>query len=128
MTTQNLKDVLIRNRILREINLLCSSVPNDVDVKDDESVTPYRVYVGRVGLVPVEIGNDIEENSGIQISSVRIRDVLWEGRTRVSFTLLWTCSGNNKDSRVESVDVYQQVNMDMSCSWCRSASYSSYAR
>ena len=46
---------------------MCSSVPNDVDVKDDESVTPY-VYVGRVGLVPVEIGNDIEESSGIQIS------------------------------------------------------------
>ena len=108
MTTQNLKDVLIRNRILREINLLCSSVPNDVDVKDNESVTPYRVYVGRVGLVPVDIGNDIEESSGIQISSVRIRDVLWEGRTRVSFTLLWTCSGNNKDSRVESVDVFNK--------------------
>ena len=107
MTTQNLKDVLIRNRILREINLLCSSVPNDVDVKDNESVTPYRVYIGRVGLVPVEIGNDIEESSGIQISSVLIRNILWEGRTRVSFTLLWTCSGN-KDSRVESVDVFNK--------------------
>jgi hypothetical protein len=102
-----MKDILIRDRILSEINLLCSSVPNDTasDTHDKDTVSPYRVYVGRMSLVPLETMSRNIEDSSVHVDGIHIKDVLWEGRTRVSFTLLWSCS-TSLSTRVEWVDVY----------------------